>query len=292
MVILLIVTQAVFGAIFGIDDRQDWDDWDQNTKKLAQSVSALIPKENLHNTGQGFVLKEEEPTYGEHYGLCPGVRFFKQKNPSYCTAFLIAPMTLLTAAHCLNENNLNDFYLVFNYIAVHNETRTHYEMDEVYEISKVKSLKEIDLAIITVNKNIPFEPLLFDIRDNPFLNEEVWMIGTPHGLPLKMSRNSTVQKQIFSDPILYFEADLDAFGGNSGSPVFNTSGEVLGIYVVGFGEFEPFQHSELGTCQNLRTFTKVDEAYGWILKSKVIKQHILRLLVAHSPPPSDLEKVD
>ena len=60
------------------------------------------------------------------------------------------------------------------------------------------------------------------------------MLGYPSVLPLKYTYNAKV---VNDSNIKYFEADLDAFGGNSGSAVFNDDGEVTGILVRGYSDF-------------------------------------------------------
>src|SRR5690606_11297122 len=65
----------------------------------------------------------------------------------------------------------------------------------------------------------------------PGVGTPVGMIGHPSGLPMKIAFGSTtVIKKDFQST--FFEANLDAYGGNSGSPVFNqTTGIVEGIQV-------------------------------------------------------------
>jgi hypothetical protein len=52
---------------------------------------------------------------------------------------------------------------------------------------------------------------------------------------MKIAPNASVRSNVFVD---YFGANLDAFGGNSGSPVFNeNTGEVEGILVRGYQDY-------------------------------------------------------
>jgi len=68
-------------------------------------------------------------------------------------------------------------------------------------------------------------------------NTEVYIIGHPCGLPLKVARDpKSVVSKVYD---VTFQARLDAFGGNSGSPVFNSSTHcVEGILVQGKVDFE------------------------------------------------------
>jgi hypothetical protein len=73
------------------------------------------------------------------------------------------------------------------------------------------------------------------------------MLGYPLGLPLKHTPNGHVQS---NDPAAFrFYSNLDAFAGNSGSPVLNASGVVEGILVTGPGfDFLPTPNGSGGTC--------------------------------------------
>ena len=63
------------------------------------------------------------------------------------------------------------------------------------------------------------------------------VIGHPIGLLKKMAGNASVRSNSNPD---YFIANLDTFGGNSGSPVFNAdTHEVEGILVRGDTDFLP-----------------------------------------------------
>jgi V8-like Glu-specific endopeptidase len=46
----------------------------------------------------------------------------------------------------------------------------------------------------------------------------LYMLGLPYGLPVKFVGNGSVQRNTQKD---FLESNLDAFGGNSGSPTFN-----------------------------------------------------------------------
>jgi len=66
-------------------------------------------------------------------------------------------------------------------------------------------------------------------RDDIGFGTEVYMIGHPSGLPQKVAVNASVRSL---EGAAYFYTSLDAFQGNSGSPVFDrNTGEVIGILV-------------------------------------------------------------
>jgi hypothetical protein len=72
--------------------------------------------------------------------------------------------------------------------------------------------------------------------------QAVHVIGHPVGLPTKFAGGAAVRN---NTPAAFFVANLDTYGGNSGSPVFNsTSRQVEGILVRGETDF-----AMQGTCR-------------------------------------------
>jgi V8-like Glu-specific endopeptidase len=67
--------------------------------------------------------------------------------------------------------------------------------------------------------------------------ESVAIMGHPSGLPLKYAAGANVQK-VHPEKV-FFEATIDAVGGNSGSPVIDRKGKLLGILVRGNVDFAP-----------------------------------------------------
>jgi hypothetical protein len=66
-------------------------------------------------------------------------------------------------------------------------------------------------------------------------NAKVHVIGHPCGLPLKLGNNAIIKD---NNNDSYFVANLNAFGGNAGSPVFNSdTHEIEGILARGGTDF-------------------------------------------------------
>ncbi len=65
--------------------------------------------------------------------------------------------------------------------------------------------------------------------------QSLFVIGHPNGLPTKFADDAKVRE---NTPASYFVANLDTYGGNSGSPVFNRENyQVEGILVRGDTDF-------------------------------------------------------
>ncbi len=93
-----------------------------------------------------------------------------------------------------------------------------------YRVSEVlKSSREYDYVVFRVEASAPF-PFLNIATEKALKGEEILVIGNPRGL------ESTVTQGIVSalrDPMIQIDAAVSP--GNSGGPVLNRRGEVLGI---------------------------------------------------------------
>ena len=90
----------------------------------------------------------------------------------------------------------------------------------------------MDFAYIELDRPVfGREPLKVRTRGKIKKNDKVFVVGHPTGLPVKVAGDSYVQT--ISNNI-YFQANLDTFGGNSGSAVLSeVTGLVEGILVRG-----------------------------------------------------------
>jgi hypothetical protein len=69
----------------------------------------------------------------------------------------------------------------------------------------------------------------------------LYVIGHPSGLPAKFADGANVRA---NSNAAFFSANLDTYGGNSGSPIFNSATHVVeGILVRGSTDFVP-----MGAC--------------------------------------------
>jgi hypothetical protein len=91
-----------------------------------------------------------------------------------------------------------------------------------------------DFALLRLTRKVPnHRPLV--MQSTPVQRgDELYIIGHPAGLPTKISGGAKVRT--LKDT--YFTANLDSYGGNSGSAVFNArTNEIVGILVRGDQDF-------------------------------------------------------
>jgi hypothetical protein len=108
-----------------------------------------------------------------------------------------------------------------------------------------------DFALIQLDRKVTgHKPLAINRTSSLKKGDGIFVIGHPVGLPLKVAGGATVRD--FSK-IGYFTSDLDTFGGNSGSPVFNARTNLIeGILVRGD---EDFVDSPAG-CTTMATYAQ------------------------------------
>lgn len=98
--------------------------------------------------------------------------------------------------------------------------------------------RDTDLAVLKINKkDLPF--LKLGDSDKLFQGQLVFAFGSPMGLTNSVSFGvvSTVARQLDRDnPMIYVQTDVAVNPGNSGGPLVNIAGEVVGINTLIFSQ--------------------------------------------------------
>lgn len=130
----------------------------------------------------------------------------------------IDPTHILTAAHVIEATDNGQFTVIG-------------EKGNPVKASLTRLDKDRDVAILTVigdYRSPYFSPLVCRM---PQLDEPVTMIGAPLWLPI-LHTHGTVASNIFSppkQPVILFTIDGQVAEGNSGGPVLDALGEVIGL---------------------------------------------------------------
>lgn len=255
--------------IYGTDDRHDLDD-NLNSRWLdwASSTLAMIDEREISFNKRSQSYDVSAPKLSSK--LCPGEMFLNQMIAGKCSAFLVAPDIVVTAGHCLSDMTRKFSPLevckkhkwVFDYglsqagVLKSIDQEDVYECDKILEreltefkrlmhrdfrktnsslITKKSSKKILDFSVIKLTKPVKNRKYLkFRTSGKVGFGEPVVMIGHPMGLPTKVTIDATVSRHMSE----YFFTNLDAYGGNSGSAVFNdNTGLVEGILARGDRDF-------------------------------------------------------
>jgi hypothetical protein len=245
---LLAAVKANQKVIYGIDDRRDLFQLPAGPDRDdADCVVALFRAASISDNGDGTSTLSTD-NFGVAYSLCASEPFRNQPTGAFCTGFLVAPDIIATAGHCLNSGNLTTVRFVFGF-----RMRDASNAEPVIANSEIYSGAALlghqltpngtDWALVRLDRQVTNHRIASIRRTGRIADSEsVHVIGHPAGLPIKFAGGAVVRD---NTPAPFFVANLDTYGGNSGSPVFNsTTHEVEGILVRGEIDFV-----EQGGCQ-------------------------------------------
>ncbi|MGB0454939.1 MAG: trypsin-like serine peptidase, partial [Bacteriovoracaceae bacterium] len=231
-------------VIYGDDDRLDLYDVKNSLHvDLSKSTAAMVPPRNLKKLSNGNYQVLSKTLEDE--GLCSDEKFADQPVTAACSGFLVGDDLLVTAGHCIESaTDCSHYKWVFDYAY---EDASHNNLDEI-EGSNVYSCEKIierkldsgigaDYALIQLSTKVADRgPLEFRKSGKVADGRPLVVMGHPTGLPLKVADGAIVRSNVNPK---YFIANLDTFGGNSGSAVFDAdSGLVEGILVRGEQDYE------------------------------------------------------
>lgn len=228
-------------VIYGTDDRLDiFDVTDGRHRAAADSVVMLMNASSITANANGTSTLTTQ-TFGTAYNLCANEPFRQQPIAGFCSGFLVDPSLVATAAHCVNDTNLNNVRFVFGYqMRDANTAETTVPTTEIYRgiriIGRTIGVDGSDWCVVQLDRPVlNHTPVRLRRSGTIAANDGVYVIGHPCGLPKKWAGGAAVRDNSHAR---YFVANLDTYGGNSGSPVFNaTTHEVEGILVRGETDF-------------------------------------------------------
>jgi hypothetical protein len=233
---LLASAQVNNNTIYGNDDRVDiYQVKDTRVLSLADSTVALFEAGKVSVNGSAATLATSP--YGESMGLCKEERFWEQHNGAFCSGSLVGPDIIMTAGHCVtSDESCADTKFVFGFsIAEEGKSPDSVPAGEVYGCAKLLGrLQEgqgADWALVRLDRPVAGHKPLKLSSGSLEKGDPIFVIGHPAGLPTKVAGGAKVRDA--SNPG-FFVANLDTYGGNSGSAVFNgKTGLVEGILVRG-----------------------------------------------------------
>lgn len=228
-------------GIYGVDDRMDlFEVADQQSLQDADCVVALFRSNRITDNGDGTSTLRTR-SFASAQNLCSGERFGSQPVGAFCSGFLVAPNIIATAGHCADQNDVTTIRFVFGFRMQNATTaQTVIRNSEIYSgvriIDRVLVSNGADWALVEIDRPVTNHRVAPVRRTGRIAsNQAVHVIGHPSGLPLKFADGAIVRD---NQPTAFFVANLDTYGGNSGSPVFNSNThEVEGILVRGERDF-------------------------------------------------------
>lgn len=227
-------------AIYGSDGRVEYGSTAAGRERVwADGTAILMDSAGVTCSGSSCTIATAS------LGLCAGERFAGQpiSRDGDCTAFLVGPDRFVTAGHCIGAGACTNRRVVFGFTGSGTSATTTVPSANVYScIGVVVDSGSPDYAVIRVDRPVYARaPHWVRYVDKVPNNQALTLIGHPSALPLKIDRGGSVKTNTAATT---FGANIDAFEGNSGSPVVNTStGVVEGILVSGNSDYHT-----VGSC--------------------------------------------
>lgn len=228
-------------VIYGTDDRADiFQIDDPAILNDADSVVALFSVNDVVDNGDETSTLQTQ-NFGISNNLCNGEQFREQPTGAFCSGFLVAPDIIATAGHCVNQSNVTTIRFIFGFRMLNASTaQTIISNEEIYRgvnlIGRQLTNNSADWALIRIDRPVCNHKIAQIRRIGSIADtQEIHVIGHPAGLPTKVAGNAAVRNNTSN---AFFVANLDTYGGNSGSPVFNSNThEVEGVLVRGETDF-------------------------------------------------------
>lgn len=293
----VIANETKTDIIYGEDNRIETYQANKQLQKLAASTAGMINTIKTIKVGKNTMLPPY--TISDDMGLCKTERFADQPSAVSCSGFLVGPDLLVTAGHCIQtQKDCDDVTWVFDYKVKSESEKTDILVPskDTYKCSKVIESKlfssytlKKDYALIKLDRVVKGRtPLKFRTSGKVALKADLTVIGHPSGLPQKVGGGAKVLSNAHDN---YFKTNLDTFGGNSGSAVFNTkTGLVEGILVRGAKDYD-----KVGGClkvhktvEEITDFRKYGEAVTRISEITTLKN---RGLLFKAIEDDDIDKV-
>lgn len=233
-------TELTENVIYGQDGRQDVYQASEASKLLADSTVALIKNSELTQQGATTLIAGE--SFASSYQLCSSEKFREQNTSAFCSGSLVGPDTIITAGHCItSQSDCVNTSFVFGFaVKSAGVLPTQVNSSEVYRcreiVSRVLENSGSDYAVIKLDRAVTNHAALKVRRSGEAaVGDPLLVIGHPVGLPTKITTGGKVRSTA-SDK--YYVTNLDTYGGNSGSAVFNAQTlEIEGILVRGEQDF-------------------------------------------------------
>lgn len=238
---------------------------DAELRERASAVALIADKKTLLDQGGGR-LSLHTVEFGSSMlpPLCPGERFFCQPSAGFGTAFLTAPDRVLTAGHCVHPMAVDRLAIIFTHALTDPTTLAPIMARDVRYCETIiqHTCQEdgADYCLLQLSEPVHHLRPLTLSRTVPAPGTPLYVIGHPCGLPKKIAGDAEVKQVLTAKG--YFSADLDTFGGNSGSPVCSAgTHEVVGILVRGEPDFVL-----VGDCQKplLVPVSRGARSFSWM----------------------------
>jgi hypothetical protein len=228
--------------VYGVDDRKDlFEIINPKVRANAATVVSLVKAGDLLDNGDG-TFRLDTKVFQDEYNLCDSERFAHQPTAAFCSGVLLTPDIVATAGHCVEKKSeLAGMRFVFGFCMKNSHTaKVKIPAHDIYQgldlIGHKLTATGTDWSLVRLSRPVTGHMPATIRRSGKIPDQQrVHVIGHPCGLPLKVASGARVRDNSNAS---FFIANLDSYGGNSGSPVFNSATyEVEGLLVRGDTDF-------------------------------------------------------
>jgi V8-like Glu-specific endopeptidase len=229
-------------VIYGQDDRREYYEISNaKIKQIADATLAMVAPINLKEFSQNEVHLSGSTLQAQ--GMCSTERFANQITAANCSGFLITPTTLVTAGHCIqSESDCGHYRWVKNFKMTYpDQNNFALSSQDVFHCKRIikrdlNNIDKNDFAVLELDRPVNgVVPLKTRKSGKIKKGESLVVLGHPSGLPLKIAGGASVRD--IKDK--FFVANLDTYGGNSGSAVINAKTLLVeGILVRGDQDYD------------------------------------------------------
>ncbi len=236
--------------IYGDDNRLDeYEVTDSRVLALGDSTVILVYWDELTRNWNGTYTLPSK-TFAWWYedtdpietgnALCDDEPYRDQPAPGFCSGVLVAPDLVATAGHCVTCADVTDMAAVFGFVMSDALTPVlTFNADQVYRLTDVVAYQQgyPDWSLVRLDREVTnHTPVNVRISGRSSEGQALLIVGHPYGIPRKYDAGGTLRANTAE---AFFEANLDAYPGSSGSGVFHgDSREVEGLLTAGFESFE------------------------------------------------------
>ncbi|MEZ6235210.1 MAG: GC-type dockerin domain-anchored protein [Phycisphaerales bacterium] len=229
-------------VIYGNDDRKDVYEIAGNAfyMSLQQACAIVVDVGDItFNPGNNtYSLSAFAWTTVGGTTVCPTEPFRGQLELGFCSSFLVGTDLIATAGHCVGPGDEGQVAYIFGFDqqSATIGPDTVIPADNVYIVTQIVDRAlggDLDYCVSRVDRPVVGRtPLPVRRSGEPAAGDPLIMIGHPWGLPKKIEDGGQVQG--VNPGQGFFTANVDAYGGNSGSMVINgNTGVIEGILVRG-----------------------------------------------------------